>query len=234
MNGIKEDIPCSTKYWLNNLEADKERKNGNERGNEKPRSGRKGPVRKRRKFSEITAALRRCKSLPDLAGKSESTTKNYSKNTDSCEATESCEETEEGCRTRHKHTLCRANSNAQVQYVLIRDAIIENSRLELINLLTRKHANINHLGIDGLAAIHLAADQGTQQIMEILVSKGALINIRSEHGDYPLDLAVKAGNFEMAQFLIEKGARLDNVVNGTPPSRTKLEKTKRRSNTICS
>ena len=132
-----------------------------------------------------------------------------------------------------KANLCRAASNAHMEYALIRKAIEERNRLDLLNLLNRKCRNINALGTDGLAAMHHAAIVGTRRVIEVLLYFGAKINIRSSDGDYPLDLAVREGNYDIAQFLIEKGACLDNVVNGTPPRRQKLFN-KGRSRTVIS
>ncbi len=187
-------------------------------------------ARKRRKYSEVSTNLRRSKSLPDKLNESKTQyeyfTRRHSKSLDSSSA--ATDDRKHDC----KKLLFRAMSNAQVQSVLLRDAIKENSRYDLMKLLSRKHSDINMLGVDGLAAIHFAAMQGTPKILEILISKGAVVDTRSGSGEYALDLAVKSGNYEIAQYLIEKGARLDNVINGTPPTKPKHEGLKRRSNTI--
>ena len=130
-----------------------------------------------------------------------------------------------------RRLVCRAASNAGVEYAIIRTAIQENNRLDLLNTLNRKHANINALGSDGLAAIHYAAILGTRQIVEMLICFGAKINLKSKDGDYPLDLAVRAGSFSVAQYLIERGACVDNVINGTPPTKGKQMR-KSRSHTV--
>ena len=132
-----------------------------------------------------------------------------------------------------KANLCRATSNAQMEYALIRKAIEERNKLDLLNLLNRRRRNTNTLGADGLAAMHHAAIAGTRRVIEVLLYFGAEINIQSSDGDYPLDLAVREGNYDIAQFLIENGACLDNVVNGTPPRRQRLFN-KSRSNRVIS
>ena len=186
---------------------------------------------KRRKFSGVSTNLRSWKSLPD----------HLESNATQCWPQDhktpdrpSVEKQEHLANARLGKThLCRAASNAQMEYVLIRKAIEERNKLDLLNLLNRKYKDINALGADGLAALHHAAIVGTRRVIEVLLYFGAEINIQNSDGDYPLDLAVREGNYDIAQFLIEKGACLDNVVNGTPPRRQRILN-KGRSNRVTS
>ena len=142
-------------------------------------------------------------------------------------------EDQENCthEAKGKRHLCRAASNAQMQYALIRKAVKERNKCDLLNVLNRKHEDLNQLGADGLAAIHHAAIMGTRKVIELLLCFGAKINVKTADGEYPLDLAVRAGNYDIAQYFIGKGACMDNVVNGTPPRKQKQWR-KARSHTI--
>lgn len=182
-----------------------------------------------RKLSDVTANLRSWKSLPDhLEDHSISCWPCEHRTYDRSTAKDQENVNEEFTEQRH---LCRASSNAHINYALMRKAIKERNRFDLLSLLNRKGEDINALGPDGLTVLHHAAIAGTRKVIEMLFFFGAKINVKTSEGDFPLDLAVRAGNYDIAQYLIEKGACLDNVVNGTPPRRQKQRK-KGRSHTI--
>lgn len=188
---------------------------------------------RQRKRSEISTKLRRWKSLPARLAECPTTCcENELMHTHKLNNLNFRQDEPRGAyHPAGRRLVCRAASNAGVEYAVIRTAIQENNRLDLLNTLNRKHANINALGSDGLAAIHYAAILGTRQIVEMLICFGAKINLKSKDGDYPLDLAVRAGSFSVAQYLIEKGACVDNVINGTPPTKGKKMR-KNRSHTV--
>ena len=196
-------------------------------------SGQRKKTMRQRKRSEISTKLRRWKSLP--ARLAECPTACCENEVMLAQKLNSVNFRQHSPGGEHnpvgRRLVCRAASNAGVEYAVIRTAIQENNRLDLLNTLNRKHANINALGSDGLAAIHYAAILGTRQIVEMLICFGAKINLKSRDGDYPLDLAVRAGSFSVAQYLIERGACVDNVINGTPPTKGKKMR-KNRSHTV--
>ena len=181
-----------------------------------------------RKFSVMSTNLRSWKSLPDHLEDDAAISwpLDYNARIGPCDKNEHLTED-----MKVKKHLCRAVSNAQIDYALVRKAIKERNRFDLLNLLNRKHDDINVLGADGLAALHHAAIAGTRKVIEMLFCFGAKINVKNADGDYPLDLAVRAGNYDIAQYLIEKGACMENVVNGTPPRKPKQRKMA-RSHTI--
>eukprot|EP00795_Rhopilema_esculentum_P007730 gene7730-13562_t len=188
---------------------------------------------RQRKCSVISRTLHRSKSLPDRLQEEASSNEGISSEMRLRPKTMDFKfselEAEQFSRKRQK--LCRVSSFAQVEYARIRAAIKTNNRLELLNILNRKHDDINTLGADGFAALHHAAVLGTPKVVDMLLCFGAKTNVKNTDGDYPLDLAVRAGNYDLAKYLIEKGACVDNIINGTPPTKHK-QRRMGRSHTI--
>ena len=177
----------------------------------------------------VTLNLRRSKSLPDkfprkvtkLYGETDDEVDGkpkFKRNTDSYQADEILH------KNRHRRVV-RAASHAQVQYALIRAAIFERDKIQLMRLLQRKDVDVNNIDVDGLAPIHFAAMKGSVDTVKILIKHGAEIDILSHQNEYPLDIAVREGNFEIAQYLINKGAGVKNIVNG-------MKYQRKRANTI--
>jgi len=177
-------------------------------------------VTRRQKCSGLSTNLRGWKSLPDHLD--DTTTLCWPQDHKARDLMSTENQENFINESKSKAHLSRTVSSAHMEYLLIRKAIEDRNKLDLLKLLSRKWKDINTLGADGLAALHHAAMVGTRRVIEILLFFGAEINIQNADGDFPLDLAVREGNYDIAQFLIEKGACLDNVVNGTPPRKPKF------------
>lgn len=59
---------------------------------------------------------------------------------------------------------------------------------------------------DGLTALHIAAADGQETIVQLLLEKGADVMARSKHGETALHWAAIRGHKEVVQLLLEKGA----------------------------
>ena len=60
----------------------------------------------------------------------------------------------------------------------------------------------------GDTALHHAARNGDQEIVEQLVGSGADVNVTSDHGHFPLYCAAGHGHVETTRYLVEHGADL--------------------------
>lgn len=62
----------------------------------------------------------------------------------------------------------------------------------------------------GQAALHIAAELGHDDVVDILLDNNAFVNVRNKHGMTPLHLASKKGfNTIVKQLVLEHGALLD-------------------------
>lgn len=62
----------------------------------------------------------------------------------------------------------------------------------------------------GKTALHLAAENGHEQVADMLLYHKAFVNAKSKHGLTPLHLAAANGNVAFIKLLIEKhGATID-------------------------
>eukprot|EP01096_Ripella_sp_DP13-Kostka_P013910 TRINITY_DN6148_c0_g1_i1.p1 TRINITY_DN6148_c0_g1~~TRINITY_DN6148_c0_g1_i1.p1 ORF type:complete len:255 (+),score=88.63 TRINITY_DN6148_c0_g1_i1:10-774(+) len=68
---------------------------------------------------------------------------------------------------------------------------------------------VNETSSLGETALHMAADRGFLNIVEILVKNGANVNHQDGDGFTPLHMACTSGHEDIAMFLVQNGARLD-------------------------
>ncbi len=68
---------------------------------------------------------------------------------------------------------------------------------------------VNAVDSDGLTPLHLAAEHGHRQIVELLLQEGADINAKSGFKRTPLHFAASSGHDEIVRLFIEKGAELN-------------------------
>ena len=62
----------------------------------------------------------------------------------------------------------------------------------------------------GRAGLHLAAELGRLDVVDILLANNAFVNVRNKTGMTPLHLAAKMGYNDMVKHLVTKyGAHLD-------------------------
>lgn len=79
-----------------------------------------------------------------------------------------------------------------------------------VRTLLQQGADVNAPQPDGLTALHWAALNGSQEIVEVLLYAGATLEPRTRVGGYtPLHLAARSGNASIVRSLLEHGAKVD-------------------------
>ena len=71
----------------------------------------------------------------------------------------------------------------------------------MVKLLVENGANINVTDDDAETPLHVAAEDGTLEIVKYLVEKGANVNAVNEDGRTPAEEAAREGNTAIAEFL---------------------------------
>ncbi|KXJ87355.1 ankyrin repeat-containing domain protein [Microdochium bolleyi] len=70
----------------------------------------------------------------------------------------------------------------------------------------RRTQVIDHRGVDGWAALHVAASEGADDVVDLLLEHGARVDIRGFRRCTPLHEAIESGNLSTARKLIDAGA----------------------------
>jgi ankyrin repeat protein len=86
-------------------------------------------------------------------------------------------------------------------------------KLNVIQLLVEKKADINIRNAKYDTAFHSAALSGNVEIINILLDKGMSLNLTNAKGSTPLHLSALSGNLEATKILVERGAPLTNANN---------------------
>ncbi len=86
-------------------------------------------------------------------------------------------------------------------------AASKNDIVQLRSLLPS--VNVNHADASGQTALHLAADKGSLECVQLLVQYGANVNAADADGISVLQSAVEAGWVEIVQYLLAQGADPD-------------------------
>jgi ankyrin repeat protein len=63
---------------------------------------------------------------------------------------------------------------------------------------------VNGSDINGVSALHLAAEFGDLESMRLLIQNGAIVNITDHQGENPLFYAVRAGHYKIIRALVEE------------------------------
>ncbi len=88
----------------------------------------------------------------------------------------------------------------------IHDAIQKGDVAKVKTLISNNKELINMKSEKGQTPLHLAVQNGSQEIVELLISKGADINARDSAGNTPLITALAFRKADIAKFLLLKGA----------------------------
>nr|CEL68462.1 TPA: ankyrin repeat-containing protein [Neospora caninum Liverpool] len=76
----------------------------------------------------------------------------------------------------------------------------------LVEDLRSDPALVNARNDDDMTALHLAADRGHVEVIELLLEKGADVNVQDNSGETPLHVAVVAENLNVILLLLKKNA----------------------------
>ena len=78
--------------------------------------------------------------------------------------------------------------------------------------LLQKHARVDMFDEHGMAALHLAAENGHCLVADVLLEHKAFVNAKSKSGLTPLHLAAQNGVNSLVKLLLEKhNAAIDAV-----------------------
>ena len=93
-------------------------------------------------------------------------------------------------------------------------AVEERLALEAVSLALELGADVNAANDGGDTALHAAASQGTNTVIEVLVERGADVNAENGRGQTPVALAVYAEGIGGTRFVRESTAELLGAVVG--------------------
>jgi ankyrin repeat protein len=96
-------------------------------------------------------------------------------------------------------------------------AVSHGASVEIVSLLLKHGARVNHSDRAGWTALHHAALSGKMANGEELIKSGAQINATSNAGETPLHVAAFMGNLDFAKMLLRHGA---NRSTKTPTGKT--------------
>lgn len=93
-------------------------------------------------------------------------------------------------------------------------AAVAGGHAPVVRLLLAHHADVgSHHCQGGFTPLHLAAELGEPELVDLLLEAGAEVGVRNDLGLTPVDLARRAGHEALVRVMIRHGAR-DLVVSG--------------------
>jgi len=100
----------------------------------------------------------------------------------------------------------------------LHDAIQKGDVAKVKTLISNNKELIHMKSEKGQAPLHLAVQNGSQEIIELLISQGADINAKDGEGNTPLITAIALKKTDTARFLLSKGAdvRIKNAQEMAP------------------
>ena len=104
------------------------------------------------------------------------------------------------------------------------DWAMRNGRIDILDVLIAKGADINDKNKDGETLLNIATNGSRYLIVKYLVSNGADINARDRYGDAPLHTAIRNGSQLIVEYLVSIGADINakNKDGLTPLALAKL------------
>ena len=95
---------------------------------------------------------------------------------------------------------------AKAPDISIHDAVLDGD-IEAVKQHIAAGTDVNAIDDDwGAPPLHLAADQGYKEIVELLIAKGADVNAKNKFGSTPMHKAARRGQKEVNELLIDNGA----------------------------
>ncbi|XP_072130754.1 ankyrin repeat and SOCS box protein 2 isoform X3 [Mobula birostris] len=89
----------------------------------------------------------------------------------------------------------------------------ENKNVEVVKLLVKFNADVNHRCNRGWTALHEAVVRNDLDIIEALITAGAKIESTNAYGVSPLFVAAQSGQLEALRFLVKRGADVNTQAN---------------------
>ena len=103
---------------------------------------------------------------------------------------------------------------------------ISNNRMERIEQLLLKRANVNKINTEGETALTFAILQNKLDVAKLLLDCGARPNLENEKQISPLILAIKHDNIEAVKLLLEFGANSQQIYKEKSPLEISLQEKK--------
>ncbi|OQA05387.1 MAG: Ankyrin repeats (3 copies) [bacterium ADurb.Bin374] len=75
------------------------------------------------------------------------------------------------------------------------------------------NSSLHHVYANGRSALHLAAEAGLSDLVEVYLQRGAVVDSRDNDGNTPLILAASAGHGKTISLLLSKGANIGSRKN---------------------
>lgn len=90
----------------------------------------------------------------------------------------------------------------------------EKSDRATIRMLLKQRADVNTPQVDGMTALHWAAQLDDLEIAKALADANANVKMTNRYGVTPLSLACQNGNASMVELLLERGADANTTLRG--------------------
>ena len=119
-------------------------------------------------------------------------------------------------RTQVAELLIKQGSSFDPNLMLRRMVSEGVADRDVIDLLMRQGADINHIGADGNSPLTLAITGGERVLVRQLIARGADVNQPDASGRWPLQLANQAEAADIALLLKRNGAGLPADAPGKP------------------
>ncbi|KAK7076020.1 hypothetical protein SK128_017291 [Halocaridina rubra] len=87
-------------------------------------------------------------------------------------------------------------------------AAVANSDLARLDEIYSNGLEINMQNVSGWSALHMAASEGSVEIVTWLLQHGASVHVRDRQGQSPLKIAVEEDHHEVIKLLVKTGAHL--------------------------
>ena len=110
-------------------------------------------------------------------------------------------------RTQLAQQLIRQGARFDSDQLLLEAVRNEVADRDILALLTRNGANIDHLSAQGETPLTLAVIKRDRVIAKLLIAQGADVNQPNGAGETPLALALQSGNDDIIRLLRQNGAR---------------------------
>lgn len=82
-------------------------------------------------------------------------------------------------------------------------------KLNIVEILLKRGANVEIANNTGFTALHLAACYGHPKIVNLLIAAGAKVDAEGKQGQTPLHRAARSGKSDVVKILLDNGAKID-------------------------
>ena len=91
----------------------------------------------------------------------------------------------------------------------IHEAVKKGDINKVKSILAENPDQVNAKANGGWTPLHLAAERGNKDVIELLIAKGAQVNAKDKFGSTPLHCAAWMGQKDVAELLIAKGVNVN-------------------------